>query len=135
MTYDRRRSIYQLFFVLQTVALAVGLASIDKAFEKVDQYFGRAGDQPRKTVERVNNAAHKRVTAAGPAVDHAALAARANAALNAVSGFEASIIGVATSDGLDTIEGATENATGRDRAERPRQQGAEHAVRSKREKE
>lgn len=129
MTYNRRQSISQSFFVLQTVALAVGLASIDKAFEEVDQYFGRAGDEPRKTVERVNNAAHKRVSAASSGVDHAALAARANAALNAVSGFDASIIGVAARDGLDTLAGATENATSHELAERPRQQGAEHALR------
>ena len=131
MTYDRRQSISQSFFVLQTVALAVGLASIDKAFEEVDQYFGRAGDEPRKTVERVNNAAHKRVTTASPVVDDTALATRTNAALNAVSGFEASIIGVATTNGLDTLAGGTENATRRDLAERPRQQGAEHALRSR----
>lgn len=120
MTYDRRQSISQSFLVLQTVALAVGLASIDKAFEEVDQYFGQAANNARKTVEQAYNAASEKVTAASPAVDNTALAAKVNAALNAAPDLEASIIGVATRDGLVTLAGTAENATKRDLAKRPR---------------
>jgi hypothetical protein len=119
MTYDRRQPISQSFFVLQTVALAVGLASIDKAFDEVDQYFGRAANEARKTVEEANNAAREKVTAGSPAVDNTALSARATAALNAAPRPEASIIGLATGDGPVTHASPAENGTTRDLAEQP----------------
>jgi len=121
MTYDRRQSISRSLFVLQTVALAVGLASIDKAFEEVDQhYFGQAANEARKTVEQANDAVSEKVTASSPAVDNTTLAVRVNAALNAAPGLEASIVGVATRDGLVTLAGTADNATKRDLAKQPR---------------
>jgi hypothetical protein len=120
MTHDRRQSISRSFFVLQTVALAVGLAGIDKAFEEVEQYVGRAGNEAGKTVEQANNAASEGSAAADRHPHNSALAARMDAALNVAPGHESFSFNVTAPDGLVTLAGSAENATKRDHTKRPR---------------
>jgi osmotically-inducible protein OsmY len=134
MAYDKRQPAPRTLFILSTSVLAVGLASIDSAFERVDRYIGQATNpnrvdkafinagqnmgrtagEARKTVERANNGAGKTFATADLAVDNTALAARVNAALNAGSDLESSTIEAGVADGMVSLAGAAENATKRD---------------------
>ena len=107
MPYDNRQSISRSFFFLQTVALAVGLASIDKAFNAADQDLDQTENEAGKTVEQPDNAAREKFAASGRAVDNTALAARVNAALNAAPGLGSSTIDVGALDvHVETVKGA-----------------------------
>jgi osmotically-inducible protein OsmY len=106
MSYDNRQSISRSFFFLQTVALAVGLASIDKAFNAADQDLDQTENEAGKTVEQHDNAAGEKFAASGRAVDNTALAARVNAALNAAPGLGSSTIDVGALDvHVETVKG------------------------------
>jgi osmotically-inducible protein OsmY len=106
MSYDNRQSISRSFFFLQTVALAVGLASIDKAFNSADQDLDQIENEAGETVEQPTHAARKKFAAAGRAVDNTALAARVNAALNAAPGLGSSTIDVSALDvHVETVKG------------------------------
>jgi len=106
MPYDNRQSISRSFFFLQTVALAVGLASIDKAFDSADQDPDQTENEAGKTVEQPDNAAREKFAASGRVVDNTALAARVNAALNAAPGLGSSTIDVGALDvHVETVKG------------------------------
>jgi len=137
MTHDKGRAVSRFLLVLSTGALALSLASIDSAFDKVDQhYFGQvanSGDMPfndarqtlvataneaNKTGEQVDNTARETLAPTSRAVDDTVLAAKVTAALIGARSLDASKINVGATDGVVTLTGTTETATKRDFAER-----------------
>lgn len=137
MTHDKGRAISRLLLVLSTGALALSLAGIDSAFDKVDQhYFGQvanSGDMPfndarqtlvltanetRKTGEQVDDTARETLAPASRAVDDTVLAAKVKAALMGARSLDSSKIHVGATHGVVTLTGTTETAMKRDVAER-----------------
>jgi len=136
MTHDKGRALSRFLLVLSTGALALSLAGIDSAFDKVDQYyFGQIAnrdDRPinnagqlfvptanetRKTGEQVDNTARETLAPASGAVDDTVLAAKVKAALIGARSLDSSKIHIGATDGVVTLSGTTETAMKRDFAE------------------
>jgi hyperosmotically inducible periplasmic protein len=106
-------------------ALSLGLAACDRqqSPDKTGQSMGQPGQQQEQTagnmqkqIDQANAALSEKATAAGKAVDDAALTARVKAALIAEPSIKAMAIDVDSKDGVVTLFGTVDSLAVRDKA-------------------
>jgi hyperosmotically inducible protein len=136
MVPDKGRALSRLLLVFSAGALAVSLASIDSAFENIEQYYfgqmalsgdntfnsanktmGQIANKATKTVEQADTAASETLVVAGRTINDTILAAKVKAALIGARSLDFSNITVGATNGVVTLAGTTEDATKRDFAE------------------